>query len=239
MDQRFRGLVDWLFESAETKSAHLMKKATLRGLFALGPTLIKMFIKINGSGWHQAWCGQVLHNPAHTAVSPLLLASVLSSMERSHGTDQQERFQPCGTLDRAGWPSVVSEQAHLGAAPHLSPKCKRSEWPNQFFPFPPAENHIIMAYPALEGPKGIIKHNWRHVLVQPSTCTHPRMLLLQVKRPGMSIPAHQNQPGHQNHVAQPGSHPHLLPASLRQESAGSLFFFFLFSLHNFVLVMTN
>lgn len=50
MDQRFRGLVDWLFESAETKSAHLMKKATLRGLFALGPTLIKMFIKINGSG---------------------------------------------------------------------------------------------------------------------------------------------------------------------------------------------
>lgn len=146
MDQRFRGLVDWLFESAETKSAHLMKKATLRGLFALGPTLIKMFIKINGSGWHQAWCGQVLHNPAHTAVSPLLLASVLSSMERSHGTDQQERFQPCGALDRAGWPSVVSEQAHLGAAPHLSPKCERSAWPNQFFPFPPAENHRRESY---------------------------------------------------------------------------------------------
>lgn len=227
MDQRFRGLVDWLFESAETKSAHLMKKATLWGLFAL--LLIKMFVKINVSGSHQAWCGQVLHNPAHMAVSFLLLASVLSSVERSRDTDWG--FSQVGLwTEQPKVCKVVSEQAHLGAAPHLNPKCERSGWPHQLFPFPPVENHIIMAYPALEGPKRIIKYNWKHV---PRACTLPRMLLLQVKSPCMSIPALQNQAGHQNHLTQPGTHPpgasiHLVPASIRQEFEGYSFFFFTF-----------
>lgn len=172
---------------------------------------------INGSGSHQAQFGQVLHSPAHMAVSLLLLASVLSSMERSRHRWTREASAMWGSRQSrqlsSGWPPVVSEQAHLGAYPHLNPKCKRSGWPNQRFPPPPVENHGIMAYPALEGAKRILKHTL------------------------------QNQHGHQNHVAWSRSHPHLLPASLRQKFEGcSGFYFFLFplfSLYNFVLVMTD
>lgn len=73
MDQRFRGLVDWLFESAETESAHLMKKATQQSLFALGPTFNKTACK---DKWQQPQPGTVQRGVAQTSpcssVQPVL-----------------------------------------------------------------------------------------------------------------------------------------------------------------------
>ena len=133
MDQRFGGLVDWLFESAETKSAHLMKKATLQSLFALGPTFNKNAYK---DKWHQLAPGTVqtgvaqasLHgdvNPAphlcfvgHGRVPRHRLPSEVSA---TRGFQQSSQMS-------AGQPLAISEHACLGAKPRLNSKCERPGW---------------------------------------------------------------------------------------------------------------
>lgn len=133
MDQRFRGLVDWLFESAETKSAHLMKKATLQSLFALGPTFNKNAYK---DKWYRLAPGR-----ARTGVAQASAHGSVNSAPRfcfvSHGQVPRRRLPSKVSATRgfrqssqksAGQPSAISEHSCLGAKPHLNPKCERPGW---------------------------------------------------------------------------------------------------------------
>lgn len=141
-----------------------MKKATLRGLFALGPTFNK---NVYEDKWQwltpgTVWTGVAQPCPHSSATfAPCLCLATHGEVPWHRWTREASVMWGSrqSSQKSAGCPSVVSEQAHLGAYPHLNPKCERSGWPNQCFPFPPFEDHTIMAYPALQGPKRISAHN--------------------------------------------------------------------------------
>lgn len=124
----------------------------------------------------------------------------------------------------AGWLSVVSEQAYLGA-PHLNPKCERSDWPNQLFPFPPVENHRIMAYISCTGvTQNDLKAQLKACAGAAQGLHMPKNAALADEDPCISIPALQNQPGHQNYVAWPKSHSSPAISITRQKFEGYSFF---------------
>lgn len=81
------GLLIGFLSQQRPNQAHLMKKATLRGLLAPGPTFNKNVYKDKWQWLTPGMVWTVLHNPVHKPMSLLLLPSVLSSMEGSHGTD--------------------------------------------------------------------------------------------------------------------------------------------------------
>lgn len=185
MDQRFRGFADWLFESVETASAHLMKKATLRSLFALGPTFNKNAYK---DKWH--WLAP---GTARTGVAQASPHSGVSSAPRLC-------FVSHGQVLRCALPSEVS-----------------SVWG---FQQPNVKGQASKPAPSFP--------SWWEECAGAAQSLHtPNIAALpQAKGPRTSTPVLQNEDGDWSHVARPGSHPHPLPTSLRQELEGLFFFYF-------------
>lgn len=178
--------------------AHLMKKATLQGLFALGPTFNKNVYKgkwqwlIPGMVWTGVW------QPfPHRGVTRTPCPCFVIHGEGSWHRLTRDVSATCGPRQScqmsAGWLSVVSEQAYLGTAPHLNPKCETSGWPNQLFPFPPVENHRIMAYiSCIGGTQKDLKAQLKAYAGTTQGLHMPKNVALADEDPCMSIPALQN-----------------------------------------------
>lgn len=133
MDQTFRGLVDGLFESAEAKSVHLLKKGALQSLFALGPTSNKNAYK---DKWHWLAAGRVRtgvvqSTPCSGVNSALRLCFVsLGQVLRCRLPSKVSAVQGFCLSSQmcVGQPSATSKHDCWRAKSDLNPKCERPGW---------------------------------------------------------------------------------------------------------------
>lgn len=165
-----------------------------------------MLIKINGIGTVRTGVAQASPHGSVKSAPRLCFVSLGQVLQRRLPSEVSATlgFRQSSQMS-AEQPTAMSEHACLGAKSHLNPEVKDQVGkPIPFFP-----------------------SCWEVCTGAAQSLHMPNIAALpQAKSPRTSIPVLQNQDSNWNQAARPGTHPHLLPTSLRQELEGCFFFFF-------------